>query len=316
MEEYIVIPNNSRMEQELKMLTGILCGFAAAFLQSSSYVCSKIFILKHKNSLCLSVYSQICMAVMGILTMPVALAHVRYSLTWETGMLVGLSVLLGAAGQFFFFQTIHEIEASRLSSLLGLKIIILALICMGLFREDISAMQWVAVVLCAASAVGMNFAGAKITWKGGLLLFCTLVCYAGTDILAVRVMDTVEGQSVIWRAVGATALNYTALGIFSALLLFKTGWKNVYLRDAVPYAFCWYSAMLMLFVCFGMTGVIYGNIIQATRGIISVLIGVVLLKAGFPNLEPAVSWMAWGRRLLMAVLMMTAMALYSWSLNS
>ena len=39
------------------MLTGILAGFLAAFLQSSTYVLSKIFILKHQKPILLTAFS-------------------------------------------------------------------------------------------------------------------------------------------------------------------------------------------------------------------------------------------------------------------
>ena len=57
----------------------------------------------------------------------------------------------------------------------------------------------------------------------------------------------------------------------------------------------------------------YGNIIQASRGIFSVLLGLWLLHLGFKDLEPRVDRKAWMRRFLMAIVMIVAMFLYSYA---
>ena len=64
-----------------------------------------------------------------------------------------------------------------------------------------------------------------------------------------------------------------------------------------------------------MIGVVFGNIIQASRGIISVALGAVLLHYGFDRLEPRVGRKAWIRRFLMAVVMVAAMCLYTYARN-
>ena len=296
------------------MIAGILCGLAAAFLQSSSYVCSKIFILKYQSPLKLVAFSQLVMGLLALAFFGIAFVHVSYP--WENPMLwrnLACAVLFGISGQFFFFRTIREIEASRLSSLLGLKIIVLTFLCVAFMHQHAGLLQILAVLLCAVSAVGMNFAGARISWRGALLLLITLASYALSDIFSTELVLMVSGDSFIWKSMGAVSLDYIAIGIIGTSLMSRTGWNARTFLDAVPYGICWFSAMIMLFVCFGTIGVVFGNIVQATRGILSVLIGVVLLKLGCRELEPAVSRNAWIRRALMALLMLLAIALYSYS---
>ena len=56
---------------------------------------------------------------------------------------------------------------------------------------------------------------------------------------------------------------------------------------------------------------VYGSILQAARGVISVVIGAILLKMGLKEYEPRVGVFAWIRRLIMALLMAGAMAVYA-----
>lgn len=202
----------------------------------------------------------------------------------------------GWAGQFFFFWTQREVESSRLSSLLGLKIIVLSLIYVFFMQRQILPLQWVAVFMCAVSAMGMNFTGGRISPKGAFLLFCTLLSYSLSDIFSLELLLKVESNSIILKSLAGMALSYICYGLAGTFLLFRTGFRMVWLRDAAPYGICWFLAMITLFVCFGTTGVIFGNIVQATRGIISVLLGALLLKLGFHYLEPAVSGKVWLRR--------------------
>ena len=101
------------------------------------------------------------------------------------------------------------------------------------------------------------------------------------------------------------------LGVFSLPLLFFVPRRREYLRDALPFSLAWFISMIFLLTAFGTLGVIYGTILQSGRGIASVVIGIILLKLGFENLEPRVGRKAWIRRMIMAVLMLCAMAMYS-----
>ena len=74
----------------------------------------------------------------------------------------------------------------------------------------------------------------------------------------------------------------------------------------------WFFAMILLFVSFCFVGVMYGVIIQATRGVISVIMGWMLLKLSWDKSEPVVGVSAWVRRGIMALLMLAAIILYNW----
>ena len=222
----------------------------------------------------------------------------------------------GWAGQFFFFWTQREVESSRLSSLLGLKIIVLSLIYVFFMQRQILPLQWVAVFMCAVSAMGMNFTGGKITWKAGFWLFMTVCGYAFGDLAATALVRQIGGNG-IYPSLATAGLAAVVQGIgMCFLLMLKSVPKNSgVIRDSFPYALGWFASLLFLYDCFGNLGVLFGTILQSARGLISVLIGALLLKFGLEEYEPRVSRSAWIRRFIMAILMIGAMSLYAFAKN-
>ena len=79
-----------------------------------------------------------------------------------------------------------------------------------------------------------------------------------------------------------------------------------------PFAVCWLIAMLFLFTCFGRVGTVNGNIIQSSRGIIAILLGALLAKLGFTELEEKVDWQVFVRRLIAGALMIGAIAAFNY----
>lgn len=295
------------------MITGIASGLISAFLQSGSYVFSRWYINRHKSPFELLIFSQLAMGIFGVLTLPAVLVFTQFPLTPLFWGMELICVAAFMAGQFGFFQSLKLLEASRLSSLLGLKIIVLALICLTVMRQPLHLLQWLAIVLCAVGAVGMNFTGGPITLRACLFLAFTLVMYAICDILEAELIWRMPAGSPIVNSTAVAALTYLLLGITALPFLAKTDWNAAKCRDALPYAGSWYAAMILIYLCYSTLGPVYGNIIQASRGILSVLIGVWLLHLGFKDLEPRVDRKAWMRRFLMAIVMIVAMVLYSYA---
>ena len=62
------------------MFSGIAAGVATAFLQSTSYVCSKQFVIRNGNPLLLTVYSHLVMGIVALLSLPLLLPFV--SIPW------------------------------------------------------------------------------------------------------------------------------------------------------------------------------------------------------------------------------------------
>ena len=293
------------------VFSGILIGLFSAFLQSCSYVFSRRFLLKHASPMLLAFNAQTVMMLPAALML--ALLSLRVTVPWSRPLAAWLAgfAVFGVVGNFAFFRAIQEIEASRIASLMGLKLVVLAFLT-ALFGQGVpSPLQILAIVLAAVSAVGMNFTGGPLPRRGCLYLALNLFCYSVTDIAAGELTGMIHSGSIMLDGMTATAAAFLALGLVSLPVLLMLGFSWRKFADATVYGLCWISAMNLLFVSFGMIGVMYGTIVQSSRGLISILLGVVLLKIGFDKLEPKVGRAAWVRRAVMALLMIAAIALYA-----
>ena len=68
--------------------------------------------------------------------------------------------------------------------------------------------------------------------------------------------------------------------------------------------------MLFLFACFALINVMLGNIIQSTRGIISILIAAAIAKAGYEHIEKKVTTGIFIRRIAAAILMVISIVMF------
>ena len=81
-------------------------------------------------------------------------------------------------------------------------------------------------------------------------------------------------------------------------------------RWAMPFAGAWMAGMFCLFGAFASIGVLYGGILQSTRGLITMGLGALIARAGMHHLEAHVARGVFLRRLLAATLMTGAVSLY------
>ena len=68
--------------------------------------------------------------------------------------------------------------------------------------------------------------------------------------------------------------------------------------------------MIFLFACFALVGIVFGNILQSTRGIFSIVFGYLLARLGFERLETKITGNIFIKRILVAFLMMVSIALF------
>ena len=293
------------------MLSGVLIGTVSAAMQSAAYIFSRRFMTVFRSPVKLVIYSQLWMGLFGIAAFSASIPFTSIPRSWEFVAVMATFVIAYNAAQYCFFRMLREMEASRASSLLGLKVITLALILVLFGRTHLNLWRIVAILLTAVSGVGMNFAGVRMTRRGALFLGLTLIGFSATDIIGAKLVQLMPGRSVTLEAICVMSLAYILLGAVALTAFTKIRFERGPLKGACPYAALWFSAMLLLFASFGMIGVVFGSIIQAGRGIISVLFGVLLAKCGCIGIEPDVSVRLWVRRAVMAVLMLCAIGLYS-----
>ena len=168
------------MEQTI--ILGIGFGLVAAFFQSLSYLCTRLFIKQHNGKvIALLALSHI---LMGLISIPVVV------LLWPETMLslseYGPS-LLGTTGfyllaQFFLFTAIIHSEPSRVSPLLGLKVFILTLISVIFLGMHFNMAKWIAVMCTTVAVLLLSSSGKRLEGRFIVLGLLACVCYCISDL--------------------------------------------------------------------------------------------------------------------------------------
>jgi hypothetical protein len=78
----------------------------------------------------------------------------------------------------------------------------------------------------------------------------------------------------------------------------------------LPFAGSWYAGMACLFGCFATVGALFGNILQSTRGLVSIGLAVVISRLGHVHLEARHGKGVFLHRAAAAALMLLAIVLY------
>ncbi|MEM1211848.1 MAG: EamA family transporter [Planctomycetota bacterium] len=301
---------------------GVLTGLLTALLASLAYLTSRAYTLKHGSAYRLMAISH---AWQGLACLPLAwwlwpdgltlTGPVRFTPSPWVGWVVATS-LFYLLGQTTLFLVLRRVHASRISPILGIKVAILALCTVGLLGDTLTPLQWTGVVLSVAAAWTLNQTGGRLPWTVLGLLTITLVGYCGSD-LSIRVMiDTLvnatpDGQHPVKLAVFGAAASYVFSGVLALLVLPWLGSRDPKAwTAALPYAACWLGSMLALFACFALVGIVLGNILQSTRGLMSIGLGALLAARGHHHLEAHVPRGILVRRTLAATAMTAAVALY------
>lgn len=294
---------------------GILFGFLAAFFQSLSYLCTRLFNQRHKNDI--GTLLGLSHVIMGAISIPLVtflmpeprppFADYRKALMMTAGFYL--------LAQVFLFAALVKSEASRVSPLLGIKIIIIGLISVFFLQQSLNLSQWTAILLSVAAALLLSNSGIKLHLSTIVLIILACISYSIADLYIKVLVDHFGYLGVLHGAVLGTGLTYLLCGLAGGVyMLFRIRRVNrqTWLYS-LPFALTWLCAMFFLFSCFALIGVVFGNIIQSTRGIMSIGMGYLLANVGFERLEPKTTRTALVRRAAAAILMTGSVALFYWS---
>jgi drug/metabolite transporter (DMT)-like permease len=293
------------------MILGVLLGLGAATSQSLSYIFSRTFSAKHeKSTLPLLAMSHIMMGVMAGVLVPFFWPE-RFP---PAG--VYLRPLLGAsfyylAGQAGLFLALKRTVASRIAPLLGLKILILALIAVAWYGQVFTVAQWGAVLMSVSAAFLLNRSGGSIPWQSLAWILFTCFGYVLSDLEIKNMMDAFSYMGLFNATIFCTSASYVLCGAASlGLLPFleQKDWRTW--AGAAPFSLAWFLAMFFLYGCFAVIGVVFGNIVQSTRGVISIFLGMGIARMGFLHLEDHVPRAILLRRIAAALMMTAAIALF------
>jgi hypothetical protein len=198
---------------------------------------------------------------------------------------------------------------------LSLKILFLSGFTVLFLGAHMTSWQWLAAALAVAAAVALNYSGKGMPLAAIVPLLGACVGYSLSDlyirdlVLAIKVGG---GLSMFRASVLAVGCSYVVTGV-AALAAVPFGGGVRTLRQwpyAVPFAAAWFTAMIVLFACFATMGVLPGNIVQSSRGLISIFIGAALAHLGHTHLEQKVSRWVLLRRAVAAAALMAAIAMF------
>ena len=300
------------------MLIGALWGLLAALFNSVGYLFGANYLHHYRSPLRLLVVAHFVMILLGIPCLLLCFPFASLAAPGRYLTFLGLWVVAFAIGQSSFFISLRFFEASRVSSLLGLKIIVLTVIFSLTERSAPGPGKMLAVLMATAAAMIVNRNGKgpqRSDWRGMLFVMLTLVFYSLSDILETRMILHITGCGVspLRGALSAVAGCYTALGILMLPGLFFCRITRRQLAKGAPYAALWFFSQVALLCCFAAILPVFGNVILASRGLISVLLGALLAGLGFRDCDANLSVSQWALRGVGALLMIAAIALYSLS---
>lgn len=293
------------------MLTGVLLGLGAAIMQSLSYVFSRIYVLRNPGAAWkLMILGHVIMGALALVALPLLDVHrlpPMETYIWPLCLVTG-SYLLGQMGLFW---VLRRTEASRVSPLLGLKVAFVAIASLLFMGISHSTTQWLAVALCIFGAFLLGTSGSRISLAVAIGIAITCMAYVVSDMYIVVLVRRLEGMGQGQAVFMGVAMAYILAGAAAMLGLPTVG--KVGRREwlsAAPWAMSWLMAMILLFGCFAIVNVVYGNIIQSTRGLISIFMGAALAAGGLVHLEQRVSRGIFWRRVAAGCLMVLAIVLY------
>ncbi len=290
---------------------GILFGLGAALFQSLSYVFTRLFLARTGcGSPSLLAMGHVIMGVVSAVALPLLWPGQIAPLRAFAGPLL-MTAGFYLTGQACLFFALSRTDASRISPLLGLKIVMLAAITTLLMSQPLSPWQWAAVGLSVAAAFVLNAAGGRLDAPAAVSVLLACAAYAVSDLSIKALIDAMAVPSRLHASVVGVCMCYILCGVAGAGLLLRARPKRAgdWVR-ALPFAASWLTAMVLLFATFATVGVVFGNIVQSTRGLISVALGAMLARAGLLHIEQRITRGALTRRLAAAALMCAAIALF------
>ena len=296
---------------------GIAVGFLAAFLQSCSYLVSARYVrLSGRPAWTLLPPSYLLMAPAAAAVVAATLPLAQGPIPWRAAFAPAFwSMACCVVANATMIQMLRSVDASLASPMLGLKVPMLAAFYTFALARPCTALQWAAVGLVLAATAALAFAGRRLGRAGWGWLLATCAGFSLSDWLIGETFAAVEPAFPSFAPRAIFSLGYIYLVCAGAAAfampfcppLPRAGW----LRWAAPYAAVWFVAMAALYACFALCGIVLGNIVQNTRGLLSIALGWLVARAGRTDLEERVSRAVLARRVAAAALLLAAVALYA-----
>lgn len=297
------------------MIWGIVFGLLAALMNSVGYLFGARFLSVYHSPLRLLVMSHFGMMLLAIPAVLCCFPFGTLNAPADFWTSVGTWLAVFLTAQACFFISLRFFEASKLSSLLGMKIIVLALIFISAPGTLLNLQQWCAVFLAAAAGVMINWSGNSDRRQtvGWIFVVGTLICYSVGDLSECRMVHLLmaSGCSNFRSSLAVTGIAYLLAGIILLPFFFRLRPTRKQLTAAAPYAGLWLLSQLFLYLAFALLLPVFANVILATRGLFSVLLGALLPLLGLGKYDSVLTVKQWLQRGVAAALMLLAIIIYS-----
>jgi drug/metabolite transporter (DMT)-like permease len=303
------------------MTLGILFGLLAAVGQSVSYLATRNYVHRRPAgaSRQLLVLGHVWMGLFGLLLLPAAWPG--GPLPWAAvGPPLALNVVFYICGQLALATALKHAEASRVSPLMTSKLIVSSVLVLmngqpvGGGARFLTPLQWLAVALCVVAGISINFAGGRMKARAAAAIAAAAVSFSLSDWginKTIAALLTAPQIDPLHASLLTESFSYLVTGLLVLPLLPGLGSRRTAdWRDAAPFAFTWFVAMIGLFLAFARVGILLGSILQCTRGFITILLAAGIMHLGHHHIEPHAPPRVVLRRLAAGVLMFVGISLY------
>ncbi|MFY0658032.1 MAG: EamA family transporter [Neptunomonas phycophila] len=246
---------------------------------------------------------------LGFVAWPLAYLFWPDSVSWQAHLYaLGVSVAYWIA-QICFFSALNRASSAQVAPMLALKLMVVGIGSSLFLNTHINIEQWQAIALATAAAAFLSIGAGKPPLKATLLTLTTVVMFSASDISLGAFINAVSFDDQLSQVI--FVLSY-CFGLNSLFTLFCRPWRMeaAATRACIPVAALCLISMVFLFTAFVLGGVVLGNLMLATRGIVAVLVGIALRPLLEEGIEPTVEWRVWARRLIAAAGMLVAVNWY------
>jgi drug/metabolite transporter (DMT)-like permease len=224
--------------------------------------------------------------------------------------------LLGVVGGFYagtlsLFGLLKRVQSSSVTSLLGLKLLIIAG-WSSLDGDVLGANQWGAVVGMVLASLLLKDASEGLAFRHIAWALGCCFCFACSDRSIAILVERMEPSGGLQTSAMALCLTYMCSGCVVSLFGFK--WIGKSTREdwfhASGYGCAWYLHMVCLYLAIPLIGLIHSVILQSSRSIFAVIIAVIMVKCGRVQNEKPVSPSLRRRQWMSSILMVISMMMY------
>ncbi len=265
---------------------GIIFGLVAALMQAVAYVFVRVFTQRrHRGAIHLLILGHALIGIVCAVALPFIWSDRIASFSQYAWPLIG-SCGFYLVAQAMLFAVLAKTDASRVSPLLAMKIVFLTLISVTFFDTDLNVNQWIGIALATIAAFALSYTGGRLPWKtaGAVMVMC--IFYSLADLSVATLMKSVGPADKTEAVIVSVAIIYTLCGLVAMAMLPFIG-KGIFdgIRYTLGFSVSWLICIVAFFASIAATSVVFCNVIQTSRGLMSIMLAMLLSSMGLVHIE-------------------------------